>query len=281
MQRISRRVADRPIATFGVLAYALSWILWLPAMLHEGEATPPISLLIIAGGFGPLVGAALVTRITKGKVGLRSWAGRIVQFRAPWYTYLFALGWPIAAAVVVWLLNRLAGGSLPADWVAPPLLAYPLAWTFVLLVGGGQEEPGWRGLALPLLLERHSPLVASVLVGALWGFWHLPLFAIPSAPQTQIPLGIYLPHVVIVSIIFTWLHLNARSSVWLAMVLHAGLNAVTSWVPISGETTTLLLLLLAVEALTAAGLVVLHGARRFASCPSKAANAMTLTRSVP
>ena len=280
MPAIRRQIRARPLLAFGLLAYGISWLFWLPALLYQGAANPAISLLIIAGGFGPPVGAGIVIGMAEGRPGLRRWFGRIVQFRAPWHSYLFAVAWPIAAGAVVWIVNSALGGDLPPDWSAPPLLAYPLAWTFVLLAGGGQEEPGWRGLALPLLLKRHSPLVASVILGLLWGLWHLPLFVSPSAPQSQIPLAIYLPHVIIVSVIFTWLYLTTQGSVWLAMVLHAGLNAVTSWVPIAGGSYTLLLALLAVEMLTAVGLVLLYGARRFVARPPAAVTEQPITQPV-
>ena len=56
---------------------------------------------------------------------------------------------------------------------------------FVLVVG---EELGWRGYALPKLLETRSALTASVILGVLWGLWHLPTFFSSSAPQQGLPI---------------------------------------------------------------------------------------------
>jgi hypothetical protein len=39
------------------------------------------------------------------------------------------------------------------------------------------EEPGWRGVALPLLLAATgNAVVASIILGAIWALWHLPMF---------------------------------------------------------------------------------------------------------
>jgi len=37
------------------------------------------------------------------------------------------------------------------------------------------EELGWRGYALNLLQKKYVPLKAGIIVGVVWGFWHLPL----------------------------------------------------------------------------------------------------------
>ena len=41
--------------------------------------------------------------------------------------------------------------------------------------GGLWEELGWRGFAAPVLLARlRSPLTSTLVLGALWWFWHFP-----------------------------------------------------------------------------------------------------------
>ena len=49
--------------------------------------------------------------------------------------------------------------------------------TFVMsLLSNTWEEVGWRGFALPRLQKNHSALAATLVVGVLWGMWHVPLF---------------------------------------------------------------------------------------------------------
>jgi membrane protease YdiL (CAAX protease family) len=95
------------------------------------------------------------------------------------------------------------------------------AMVFVLVAG---EEIGWRGFALPLLLERFGPWLASVLLGSMWALWHLPLFFMPSMPQFGTPFASYVPYLIALSIILTWLMQRTGGSVILATLFHGAVN---------------------------------------------------------
>src|SRR5690606_8411033 len=82
-------------------------------------------------------------------------------------------------------------------------------FVFVAVLGGGLEEPGWRGFALPRLQERLGPLRATALLGLLWGVWHVPLYG---------PLGFAVPFVL--AFLYTPLY-NRTGSVLLCVLLHA------------------------------------------------------------
>ncbi len=117
-------------------------------------------------------------------------------------------------------------------WRPLPLLALP-ALLVIFLVGGPlAEEPGWRGFALPRLEERFGPLVGTLLLGTLWGLWHLPLFLFTpgyNGAGTGL-VGISLPFLAFVigevalAVIFTWVFNNTHGSLLLTMLLHASAN---------------------------------------------------------
>jgi membrane protease YdiL (CAAX protease family) len=86
---------------------------------------------------------------------------------------------------------------------------YVATWLFVLVVGGAMEEPGWRGFGLPHLLESHTPMVATLLLGLTWGIWHVPIYG---------PLGFVVPTVL--AFFYTYLWARTRS-VLLCILLHA------------------------------------------------------------
>jgi uncharacterized protein len=110
---------------------------------------------------------------------------------------------------------------------APPTPAQLAGWSLIVTatlgflinpLGGAWEEPGWRGYALPLLLRRHSALVASAVLGVMWALWHLPLFLTGLIPWPDAAL------VFALSFVFTAIYLRTAGSVLIAFLLHASIN---------------------------------------------------------
>jgi membrane protease YdiL (CAAX protease family) len=114
----------------------------------------------------------------------------------------------------------------------PGIVEYPLFLGFIILFGGGLEEPGWRGYLLPALQETYSPLTAGLIVGVVWAGWHLPLVFIPGTIQHTLRLGLYLLQLVELSILLTWLTNRSDGSVLPAILLHAGGNALLNYYPV-------------------------------------------------
>jgi uncharacterized protein len=195
-------VARHPFAAFVAVAYGVSWSLWTVSALGGG------SVPFLLGVFGPMAGAAFVTRRTGGS--LRTWFAPALQWRAPWRWWAYALALPALLYAVVSLVLQLLGQ--PVDWSLALSRApgYAAGFLFVLVLGGAMEEPGWRGFGLPHLLRTRTPLRATLLLGLVWGIWHVPVYG---------PLGFVVPMV----LAFFYTYLWARTgSVLLCIVLHAG-----------------------------------------------------------
>lgn len=102
---------------------------------------------------------------------------------------------------------------------------------FVALVGGGQEEPGWRGFALPRLQERMSPFRATLVVGLLWAFWHLPILLTSENPDHGLSPAAFLGVVLVLvcgiavgyatALTYLW---NRTASIVPCILLHASFN---------------------------------------------------------
>ena len=242
-QQWIRGVVDtRPVATFFVLAYAFSWIGWLPAVI--GMAEPIRTLSFVAGGFGPALAGAVVTWLDGESV--RAWARQIVRWRvAPWW-YLAAFLLPLLVVGLASIAIALLGTDVDPTVLSGRLSLVLGSYVFVALIGGGNEEPGWRGFALPRLEERYAPVPATLILGVVWAFWHLPqLVADPNAVYSfawlveELP-GIILRVINIVGFAFllTWIY-NGTESVLLALLLHAGINTANSTlVPLPIEAIT-------------------------------------------
>ena len=103
-------------------------------------------------------------------------------------------------------LNVAMGAPVPTAaelgrW--PDAVMTALVILCIPVIGGAWEEPGWRGFALPRLLGKHSPLVASLLLGIVWALWHLPLLVNGDQHWSDLLL------VVLAAIVFTWVFGNA------------------------------------------------------------------------
>lgn len=244
MNSIRNAVRSRPVLSFFFLTYLYSWLVWAPKLAIPGEIAPGESdaviwlgvFLMYLGGFGPLVAAAIVVKLGGGD--LRKWAGQITTWRVDLRWWLVALGLPIVAVILVSGLYVAFGGPYDIGTLTAPVLFYvPLLLSAVIFSGGLNEEPGWRGLAQPLLQERYSALTASLVIGVVWAVWHLPLFFAPVAPHSDFPLLsqlLYFPAVVVWSVLLGWLY-NSSAGVLLAMFFHAGLNSAGGLIPVDPE----------------------------------------------
>ena len=239
-----KTIRNHPVLSFFVLTYGYTWLIWAPTLVipvetgsgeYETLAWVGVGLMYL-GGFGPLVAAAIVVKFGGGD--LRTWARQILSWRINIQWWFVALGLPIVAAIAVAGLYVAFGGPYDLGTLMTPVLFYiPLLLFAVILSGGLNEEPGWRGLAQPLLQERYSALTASLIIGVVWAFWHLPLFFAPVAPHSGFPLLnqlLYFPAVVVWSVLLGWVY-NNTASVLLAMFFHAGLNTAGGLIPIDPE----------------------------------------------
>jgi membrane protease YdiL (CAAX protease family) len=183
------------------LAYAFSWSCWLLAGAGGGR----IPFLI--GGLGPMIAAGVVTQVTGSS--LRAWLRPVWRWRVGLRWWVYALGLPALLYGVVTLALQVTGSPVEWSLVLDRLPAYAGTFVFVLLLGGALEEPGWRGFGLPLLQERYSPVRATLLLGLVWGIWHVPLYG---------PAGFVIPMVLAFFYTVLW---NRTHSLALCIVLHA------------------------------------------------------------
>ncbi len=253
-------VRRHPVIAYFVLAYAITWPLWIAAMvigertgvalsnernfrhltgLFTGAApagTGAVFTVYLLGQFGPLVSALVVTRLAHGPAGLRDLVARVTRWRvAPyWYAIVFAL--PLVLATVALACAFVTGGAAvgpftpEVSWgAAVPFLMFMVVFT------GLAEEPGWRGFALPHLQAHNTAVRSSWILGIAWGVWHVPfsvyLFgdqpAVLAANLVALTVGI-----VGWTIVITWIY-NSTESVLLVIVLHGWFNTVQSYLILS------------------------------------------------
>jgi membrane protease YdiL (CAAX protease family) len=202
---------------------------------------------LVIGGFGPMIAAAVTIRRSGGS--LSDWARGFLRWRVPIRYYAYALALP---ALIMALMNLgLAAFGMEPDWsaVAARMPAYLQTFFLTALIFGGQEEPGWRGFALPRLQQRHSPLVATLILGLAWGVWHIPLYG---------PAGFVVP--LILAFFYTWLY-NKTDSVLLCILLHASFTPAQDHLLLTADAPTVDVVLLVTYLLAAGALILLTRGR--------------------
>lgn len=169
-----------------------------------------------------------MTRLTTGS--LKNWTASLLRWRVPPVAYLLALvAIPAAVIAVLAILpGETAGGP---ELTGPALVIAPLVMGGVAYLIGGplQEEVGWRGFALPRSQERTSPVPAAVILGIVWGGWHLPQFLIVEWETPHRDVGdllAFLAFTVAASIVLSWITNTARGSVLLAILAHNAIERV-------------------------------------------------------
>jgi uncharacterized protein len=209
-----------PLTAFFVLACALSWWPWI--LYSVGLSPTPIV------GVGPFLAALLVLAVTEGKSGVVGLLRRMVRWRVGIQWYAVALLLPIVVTLAAAALNVFLLGAQRTSSVADlgGWSSFLLLFLLSLLIpglAGTWEEPGFRGYALPRLQFRYSALIASLILGVLWAFWHLPF--VVTGEHIWIDATLF---IIEWSIVYTWLFNNAKGSVLIVMLFHAMNNTFSS-----------------------------------------------------
>ena len=185
------------------------------------------------GALSASLAAIVVAAVEGRKGGVRELLGRFLIWRVGIQWWAFALLFLVIPAVAALYLFSLFGGPT-VDWsgLGPLYSVVPMILMLTILAGMG-EEFGWRGFAMPRLQARHNALVSSIIIGALWGLWHIPLFLVKGTTQYEWRLNaglipavlLYTVFTIAWSIQYTWVFNNTKGSVLLAAVFHGAGNA--------------------------------------------------------
>jgi membrane protease YdiL (CAAX protease family) len=213
-----------PLRVYFVLAFALTWGiggialligLWMPESRPLATSSP---LYYLAAYSVSITGIVLTGRYA-GREGLRRLCQRLLPWRSPLRWYLI-----VAAGYAAITATALGTAALvqPNAAAIPPWSSFPTALGIAIVRDPGPigEEFGWRGFALPRLLERYSPLNASVRLGLIHAAWHVPLFFISGMPQTRVSFPLFTVGVLAIAIFDTALYLRTDANLLLAIFVH-------------------------------------------------------------
>ena len=264
-----QREKPRGIVLFLFIAFAITWIIGIPiAFTAPPDAEPDPFDIVQLGALGPAIAALILRYLEKGQEGLKEFFKKVIYWRIPFAWYLVILILPLIWSGILpsMLLYLMRNGTLPRflepSYGAP---SWKNAWWFflyILVIGGGQEEPGWRGYLLPKLQIKHNAVVSSFLVGLIWYLWHLPFMFIPGSASYGAPVIGYWIQLTSLSFVFTWLY-NNTESILACMLYHAWMNFVGAYMMVDIVEPVYGLLMLAVQLAIPVGIVIFFGPLRF------------------
>ncbi len=217
-----------PVASFYLLAFAISWAGWFPSVIASRGIPwfghPVFQILLILPAIGPTLAALIVQRACVGRAEANRW------FRSLWW-WRIGMRWagiavvlPALILLVKALVTKVFGLSPTWEPGDENRIGVAIFAFVVALLSNPWEEVGWRGFALPRLQASHSALASTLVVGALWGLWHLPLFFWEDNPMSTYPFAVWFVGTVAEAFIYTWLYNSTQGSVLSVALYHVLTN---------------------------------------------------------
>lgn len=216
----------RALIPFFIISFGLNWslagaLLTFPAQIESvfGELSTKHPFFILAV-YSPAIAAFTLVMWASGLGGLRRYLSRFLLWRAHrgWYAYIL-IGIPFLFYSGAALKGNLFTDPFPFTSIGATLSA--LAFMMVL---GPMEEFGWRGVAQPLLQRKFAPFWAAIILGVIWGIWHLPAFFLSGTPQSNWDFMPFFTAAIALSVIVTPLFNSSGGSILLPALIHWQLN---------------------------------------------------------
>jgi membrane protease YdiL (CAAX protease family) len=226
-------IERHPLLSYFALTFAISWggfVLVVGPGGFPGTGSQFDTLatfVVLAMLAGPSVAGLLLTGLVDGKAGLRELLSRLLRWRvgARWYAAALLTA-PILAAAVLFALS-----------VSSPIFTTDAKTSLVLtsvvagLIGGFFEELGWTGFAVPRMRLRYGVLATGLVVGVLWGAWHLlQILWVGGTYSGGLPLVLFLTlyffsgvaQLTAFRVLMVWVY-DRTGSLLVAMLMHTSL----------------------------------------------------------
>ena len=227
---------------FFLLTFAYSWVIWIPSVLDGLGIKLPFrvagysTVVVIIGAFAPLLAAITLVVREEGWKGTNVFFRQALDLHIKPVFLVVALALPILIHVIAHYLALAVGLDVattlfPTETpVAPVVLAIPY-FILMLVIGGGQEEFGWRGYAQEPLQEKIGVIPASLVIGVIWGIWHLPLWFMTGDLHSAYSFLAFVMMTTSISIMYAWLYNSSGKKLIVVMFFHAMNNTAAPLLP--------------------------------------------------
>jgi uncharacterized protein len=166
-----KAIKNYPLISFFSLTYFMTWGLSLliayPKLISDVPlAFEDIGTMFLVMLFVPSTIGILMTHLIYGKSGIQAFFLKMKKVNLNFKWYLIAiLTTPIVLLLVLIILSVFVSREfMPGFQVIGIILGF---------AAGFFEEIGWTGFALPELQKKYSVLKSGLILGLIWGIWHL------------------------------------------------------------------------------------------------------------
>jgi len=212
-----------PMFWFFVVAFGVPWLGWSSIKFFEMNEPPALRTALFYTGDFCSVAGLVAMYLQAGKAGVIDLLKRCVRVNVSPLWWLIVIVLPFSISFTGYLLVGVLDGGLGTIRLSGLSLALVPPLLMAITTGPLGEELGWRGYLTPRLLISQNAIVTSLIVGFLWGIWHLPLYFSTTfstfAGGLEFTLGLMLT-----SVIMTAILLHTRGSVLLAVLYHWMMN---------------------------------------------------------
>jgi len=218
-----------PMLWFFLVAFGGPWLGWSSIKVFGLDEPSALRTALFYTGDLCSVGGLVAMYLQAGKAGVIDLLKRCVRVKVSPLWWLIVILVPFAVSFTGYLLVGFMGGGLGTIKLSGLSLSLVPPLLMAMTTGPLGEELGWRGYLTPKLLKTQNAVIASLIVGFLWGIWHLPLYINTTfstfAGALEFTVGLMLT-----SVIMTAILLHTRGSVLLAVLYHWMMNVSGSFV---------------------------------------------------
>lgn len=215
-------IPSSALFTFLGITFFISWgligiYIMVPDMAAAtfGEISGSHPFFFLAT-WSPAIAAFVVVLLHSGIAGIRAFLSRLLLWRC-------SVGWTAFTLLLIPLVF-VAGSLIKGGPVLAPLppegLGPVMAVLFMMLFLGPIEEFGWRGVMQPLLQRHLAPIWAGLIIGTIWGIWHLPAFFLSRTVFAEWNFLPFFIGNVTLAVLVTLIFNSARGSLLWPMLFH-------------------------------------------------------------
>ncbi len=242
MKTIVSSIKRHPILSYYILTFTISWGLVLimiakngmPATMAQLDTQLPVAIVAMLGG--PSIAGILMIGFVSGKAGFRELQSRLLKWRVGigWYVLAILRGPAVlmSTPLALWLTSPVYSPNIIFSGLKTSLIVMAVVSA---LVTGFCEELGWTGFVVPRFRLRYGFLATGLIMGVIWGLWHvLPndIWALrtyqgnlsPALTATLIGISFLFGQLPAFRVLLVWVY-DRTGSLPVVMLAHAGLSA--------------------------------------------------------